>query len=225
MIFHKPTSVFVYFFLAFFVAACGYEANEGATDNAVAEAADTISPAADEADGMDNVEGYHTVQMSTTYVDYMPFPPAVTEGGRTTAVYNPGEAVFDFAPDRYVFRYLIPKSDDGRELLNRNPRKPPLFDLSCRQAAIPIECSNAKYLNYLEAEGGDLSEGEVVHAYITLNEKGELERIDQIVPANEAACEGCRTKAQRIVQGMPKWAPAYYNGEAVKSQIILPVKI
>lgn len=225
MIFRRPTVTVAYLFLAFFIAGCGYEANEGTTDNAIAEAADTISPAADETDGMDNVKGYHTVQLSTTYVDYMPFPPAVIEGDHTTAVYYPGEAAFDFAPDRYVFRYLIPKSDDAREMLNRNPKKPPLFDLSCRQATVPIECSNAKYLNYLKEESGDLSGSEVAYAYITLSESGELERIDQIVPANEATCEGCRAKVQRMLRNMPKWAPAHYNGEAVKSQIILPVRI
>jgi hypothetical protein len=55
-----------------------------------------------------NVKGYPTVQMSTDYEDLMPVPSAVIQDDNTFAAYYPGEAVFDFSPDRYVFRYLIP---------------------------------------------------------------------------------------------------------------------
>ncbi len=202
---------------------CGYEANEGATNQTVAEAADSISPPADETDGADNVEGYHTVQMSTVYKDLMPVPEAVMEGENTYAAYYPGEAVFDFSPDRYVFRYLIPDKNVDGDLLNQQERQPPLFNTSCARAEVPLECSNSAYLAYNDAQETPLNR--IVYAYITLNENGELERIDHIQPANNAACGPCRVKAQAYLEDLPKWEPATFNGLAVKAQVILPIRI
>ncbi|MCI4651284.1 hypothetical protein [Phaeodactylibacter sp.] len=216
------TCLFATLFLAT-LSNCGYEANEGTTNQTVAEAADTISPPADETDGADNVQGYHTVQMSTVYKDLIPVPEAVMEGENTYAAYYPGEAVFDFSPDRYVFRYLIPDKDVDVEILNQQTRQPPLFKTSCARAEVPLECSNSAYLAYNEAQATPLNR--TVYAYVTVNENGELERIDHIQPANNAACSQCRARAQAFLDNLPKWEPASFNGSAVKAQLILPVKI
>jgi hypothetical protein len=216
------TCLFATLFLAT-LSNCGYEANEGTTNQTVAEAADTISPSADETDGADNVQGYHTVQMSTVYKDLIPVPEAVMEGENTYAAYYPGEAVFDFSPDRYVFRYLIPDKDVDVEILNQQTRQPPLFKTSCARAEVPLECSNSAYLAYNEAQATPLNR--TVYAYVTVNENGELERIDHIQPANNAACSQCKARAQAFLDNLPKWEPASFNGSAVKAQLILPVKI
>jgi hypothetical protein len=216
------TCLFATLFLAT-LSNCGYEANEGTTNQTVAEAADTISPPADETDGADNVQGYHTVQMSTVYKDLIPVPEAVMEGENAYAAYYPGEAVFDFSPDRYVFRYLIPDKDVDVEILNQQTRQPPLFKTSCTRAEVPLECSNSAYLAYNEAQATPLNR--TVYAYVTVNENGELERIDHIQPANNAACSQCRARAQAFLDNLPKWEPASFNGSAVKAQLILPVKI
>ena len=219
-------SVLIYLLAPLFLTTlsnCGYEANEGTTSQTVAEAADTIVPPADETDGADNVKGYHTVQMSTVYKDLMPVPEAVIEGENTFAAYYPGEAVFDFSPDRYVFRYLIPNKGADTDMYSQQTRQPPLFKASCARVEVPLECSNSAYFAYNSSRETPLNR--TVYAYITLSEEGELERIDHIQPANEAACKPCKAKARAFLESLPKWKPASFNGAPVKSQIILPVRI
>jgi hypothetical protein len=216
------TCLFATFFLTT-LSNCGYEANEGSTNQTIAEAADTIAPPADETKGADNVKGYHTVQMSTVYKDLMPVPEAVMEGENTYAAYYPGAAVFDFSPDRYVFRYLIPDKNVDGYVLNQQERQPPLFKASCARAEVPLECSNSAYLAYNEAQETTLNR--IVYAYITLDENGELERINHIQPANNATCDQCIVKAQAYLANLPRWEPASFNGSTVKAQVILPIKI
>lgn len=202
---------------------CGYEANEGATNQTVAEAADTIVPAADETDGADNVKGYHTVQMSTDYEDLMPMPPAVIQGDNTLAAYYPGEAVFDFSPNRYVFRYLIPNTEASRKAVEKKMQQPPLFKASCAGAEVPLDCSNAAYLAYNKSKDTPLDR--LVYAYITLAEDGKLERVDHIQVPNESPCQQCEAKARGYLTDLPQWSPGQVNGSAVKTQLILPVKL
>ncbi len=221
----KNRRLFLFFFLALTFSACSEPGSESTPpDKPISEDADTMVPPADSAKGMDNVIGYRAVQHSTEYEDLLPLPPEVKRENQLYPVYLPDYTDVDFSPERYSYRYLIrdegPATVEGMEGIEE---RPPLFDESCTLSGEPVNCSNAKLRAYLNKEGGASEEGELVFGFITLDEKGALERIDRIELADGAVCADCRARARVVLNRMPDWTPARIEGTAVKSQVVVPL--
>lgn len=208
------------------VSACGSPGEDmKQADRNIAEAADTISPAADEAKGADNVTGYHTVQISTDYDKMVPLPEEMIKARQRHPVYLPGYESVDFTPGRYSYRYLLPEGEETITDLQGVDQQPPLFDESCLIGAEPLDCSNQKLNAYLAEQRSTAEEGNLTYAYLTLDERGTLERIDKVEVAKGIICERCPQAARKLLRRMPDWEPARLNGAKVKSQIVLPMYI
>jgi hypothetical protein len=212
--------------LAFFIASCG-SPNEDASQvtQDLTESGDTISPPADEAKGMDNTVGYKTVQMSTDYDKMLPLPPEVIEETQRYPVYLPDHTSLDLSPERYYYRFLLPDTGEKVGAVVNREEQPPLFEEACLSAPHPLDCSNERLRNYLKEKAAPDHEGELVYAYITIDEKGQLERVDQLKLGEGETCANCTKIAETIVQRMPDWVPARLDGIPVKSQAVIPIYI
>lgn len=189
----------------------------------IAERGDTISPAADETKGMDNTIGYGTVQMSTDYDKMIPFPEEMIKAQQRYPVYLPDRSSLDLSPERYHYRYLLPETGEQITSLENSEQQPPLFAASCNKAPNPLNCSNERLRSYLQEHASTDSEGELVYAYITIDEKGNIERIDQLELMEGELCADCTETAREIVHKMPRWEPARLSGTPVKSQAVIPI--
>lgn len=209
---------------ALLTAACGAP-NEDASQvtQDMAEQGDTISPPADETKGMDNTIGYGTVQHSTDYEKMVPLPAEAIEAEQRYPVYLPDRSGLDLSPERYHYRFLVPEAEEEVAGLDMREEQPPLFDEVCQRAANPLNCSNERLRNFLREQAAADSQSKLVYAYITINEQGQMERVDQLKVGTGEVCANCTKIAREVLHKMPKWVPARLDGIPVKSQVVLPI--
>jgi len=212
--------------IAMLSAACGTP-NEDASQvtQDMAERGDTLSPAADETKGMDNTIGYGTVQHSTDYEKMIPLPAEAIEAEQRYPVYLPDRSGLDLSPERYHYRFLIPETEEEVAGLEEREEQPPLFDKACLRASNPLNCSNERLRNFLQEQAAADGQGELVYAYITIDEQGQIERVDQLELGTGESCTDCTKTARELLHQMPDWVPARLDGIPVKSQAVLPIYV
>lgn len=211
---------------ALLTAACGAP-NEDASQvtQDMAEQGDTVSPPADETKGMDNTIGYGTVQHSTDYEKMVPLPAEAIEAEQRYPVYLPDRSGLDLSPERYHYRFLVPETEEEVAGLDEREGQPPLFDEACQRASNPLNCSNERLRSFLREQAAADGQGELVYAYITIDEQGKMERVDQLEMGTGEVCANCTKAAREVLHKMPSWVPARLDGIPVKSQAVLPIYV
>ena len=222
----RPLIFFLTTIIISLVTACG-NPNENASQvtQDMAEEGDTISPPADETKGMDNTIGYGTVQHSTDYEKMIPLPAEAMEAEQRYPVYLPDRSGLDLSPERYHYRFLVPESEEETAGLDEREQQPPLFDKACQRFAHPLDCSNERLRNFLQEQPATDDQGELVYAYITIDEQGGMERIDQLKLETGERCKDCTEATREVLHKMPSWVPAQLDGIPVKSQVVLSVYV
>lgn len=191
----------------------------------MANVLDTIPPPADEADGVDNRPGYHTTQMSTEVDKDIPIPDGNLNIPPKGMAFMPERSEIDFSPNRYTYRYLIEEMEEEEEVSPVKKERPPLFTSACISSERVLECSNEALLGYLRQLPAASEEGRLLYAVVTLGPDGQPENIERIQCTGTLPCIAYQNKAWNALLDMPSWEPAMYEGRAVKSQVVIPIRI
>ncbi|MCO6476638.1 MAG: hypothetical protein J5I94_08445 [Phaeodactylibacter sp.] len=211
-------------FLLFSCANNGKDASLD-TEGPVTNVLDTIPPPADEADGMDNRPGYHTTQMSTEVDKDIPIPDGNLNIPPQGMIFMPERSEIDYSPNRYTFRYLLEEIEGEVAESPVKKERPPLFSSACIGSERVLECSNEALLGYLRRLPAASEEGRLLYAVVTLGSDGQPENIERIQCTGTFPCIAYQNQAWAALLNMPAWEPAMYEGRAVKSQVVIPIRI
>ena len=137
--------------------------------------------------------------------------------------------------DRYTYRIIeLPEKPrftaggvhDTKSILL--PDQPPLFGFTCLEEKLPERCSNRRLRQFIREHlrypTDALAQQVERIEYVTfhLDRTGKLAGAPRIL-SRGSSCTSCKREALRIVEQLPQWKPALFEGQPVEITITLPI--